>query len=441
MKTIELSIDENYCSHWNAYCGVREFLQNALDGRDAGFEMSVEYDEPSETLTIRNKGVKLADKVWYLGNSSKAGTSARGQFGEGLALASLVLSRAGKTIIINNDGALWIPHLDISAATGVRSLHVDMTQGVSDGHYTVKISKIPKADWESYKPAFLDLSGHTAINTKFGKVLMDPAHKGWIFVKGIFVEQKPELKYGYDLFQAEVDRDRKMVGEWTRGANVSKIWEEACKDNPGYLAGFIVPLLYLDALDLRCVEWSGMFSSSFEKEIAETFQKQYGNRAYPCSSDAEVKEAGHYGFAGVFVPQSYKALLARHLKSFTEHIQDANTNKTIASWDSLSEYERRVFVESVALINEAGLRCGFTPLVSRCYVADFPMEGINGMHHLGNIYVSRSILNNRAEVRRVLVHELGHDRGMDGQKEHELAQGCLHAAAQEILLERLAKIG
>lgn len=50
MKTIELSLSPKYVSGWGVEEAVREILQNAIDQKADGAEVSVSYDR--ETLSI-----------------------------------------------------------------------------------------------------------------------------------------------------------------------------------------------------------------------------------------------------------------------------------------------------------------------------------------------------------------------------------------------------
>jgi hypothetical protein len=85
MAKFQLTISAGYVEDWGLHEGVREIIQNALDGQQDGCPMTI--DHSGDTLTVSNQGARLDRSVWLLGNSSKNADSHRGHFGEGLKLS------------------------------------------------------------------------------------------------------------------------------------------------------------------------------------------------------------------------------------------------------------------------------------------------------------------------------------------------------------------
>ncbi len=56
-----LPIASSYVPDWTAADGIREFVQNGLDGRQDGHELKVTHS--GDTLRVTNVGVKLANTV------------------------------------------------------------------------------------------------------------------------------------------------------------------------------------------------------------------------------------------------------------------------------------------------------------------------------------------------------------------------------------------
>lgn len=86
MARYELTINSKYVPSWTVWDGIREVVQNALDGQDDGYEMAIEETEYFVSFT--NKGLQLNNSVLLTGTSTKTYRSdQRGQWGEGLKLA------------------------------------------------------------------------------------------------------------------------------------------------------------------------------------------------------------------------------------------------------------------------------------------------------------------------------------------------------------------
>ena len=63
MATIELTLDASYCHRWGLWEGVREILQNGIDGeRQLHCPLSVHLTK-SGTLIVENKGAEIPRKA------------------------------------------------------------------------------------------------------------------------------------------------------------------------------------------------------------------------------------------------------------------------------------------------------------------------------------------------------------------------------------------
>jgi hypothetical protein len=104
MNEIVYPMTLDYVPEWNAWEVVRELASNALDA-DPGFRMYVNDDG---ALVVKSQGGQLAVRHLLFGVSEKEEPNAIGQFGEGLKLALLVLTRMELTVHIYSGGKhLW----------------------------------------------------------------------------------------------------------------------------------------------------------------------------------------------------------------------------------------------------------------------------------------------------------------------------------------------
>ena len=249
---VQLSLSTQYVPEWDAFAAVREVVQNGLDGETDGYKLSVEHS--GTTLRVSNVGAKLDTKVWLLGQSGKRdGGDYRGQHGEGLKLACLVLARRGHDVKIVNGDESWTPKIEASdqfAGAEVLTIYTHKRQNDS-GAFTVEIGNITKEAWTLMKERFLFLNKpEKAIDTNYANVLMDEKFKGQVFVKGIWVQTNPDFRYGYDFKSIQTDRDRRMVSSWDMKYYAAKALEEAMTSN--YLpAETVVDLLASQSHDAQ----------------------------------------------------------------------------------------------------------------------------------------------------------------------------------------------
>lgn len=157
MKTIELSLSPKYVSGWGVEEAVREILQNAIDQKADGAEVSVSYDR--ETLSILTDGARLKTSTLLLGESGKDDERYIGKYGEGYKLALLVLTRERKPVKVVTDAEAWTPEFRLSETFGEESLQIDVEEtGVPGGEFTeFRIGGISPAMMRSFGDRFIAL--------------------------------------------------------------------------------------------------------------------------------------------------------------------------------------------------------------------------------------------------------------------------------------------
>lgn len=157
MKTIELSLSPKYVSGWGVEEAVREILQNAIDQKADGAEVSVSYDR--ETLSILTDGARLKTSTLLLGESGKDDERYIGKYGEGYKLALLVLTRERKPVKVVTDAETWTPEFRLSETFGEESLQIDVEEtGVPGGEFTeFRIGGISPAMMRSFGDRFIAL--------------------------------------------------------------------------------------------------------------------------------------------------------------------------------------------------------------------------------------------------------------------------------------------
>jgi len=418
---IELSIKVDYLPEWHAWEGLRELLQNARDAREE-FGASLEVTHSGKTLTIRSVGASLSHRDLLLGQTSKVGRSdLAGKFGEGLKLGVLALVRAGHKIKIRTGGEIWTPviqqsdtfHEDVLVFQIRKARKEDPVEAVD-----IRIDGVDKETWDKLRPRLLflcELPEDGAVRTPSGTLILDPAYTGNVFVKGIFVNHDPDLVYGYDFADADVDRDRKMVASWDLKWKCRQIWQNAAASRPDLLAKFN-HLLVEQKADLAGVDdWSAdQLPKEVREYVAEQFQAQFGQGAVPVSNLSESAEVEHLGRQGIVVHKGLGAVLGSVLGS-PETLKEQLRNETVRKygWHELSDAEKESLREAIELVGKV------VPVsLDEIDVADFRDERMMGLYENGRVLLAKKNLADRDTTLETLVHEVAHREGGDGSKSH-----------------------
>lgn len=430
MAQFQLTISSAYVPDWGVYEGVRELIQNALDAQQDGYPMDISHS--GGTLRITNQGVRLLRSVWLMGQTSKTGGDYRGHFGEGLKLGVLALVRAGRKVRIVNDDESWSTSIKSSEAFGEPVLTIN-TRSLSEraDAFTVE-AEISADEWQQYRARFLAIEpAAKAIATDYGSILLDFDKVGRLYVKGILVESKPALTAGYDFVNASTDRDRRMIFGWDFEYYTARIWSEAWQ-NGDITAERLLSLLEAPTLDLRGLgERIGVVPAEMISALADAFLARYGANAVPVASQAEKAEIEHLGRYGIISSDTLCKVFSEHEALNLAALRKQCRGEVVAVFTAadLDARERAVNILGTALVEAAATPLGFLPITGRLEIVEFRAEDILGVNHydsdtgIHHIRVARRCLSSLEQYLRVLVHELAHDRGGDGDVRHERAEG------------------
>lgn len=419
---IELSIASDYLPEWGLQEGLRELVQNAKDAETEHLgSMTTKYE--SGTVYIENIGARIPHRALLTGHTTKKDRDDLiGKFGEGLKFGLLALTREGYKTKIRSGSEVWIPSIEKSPRFGVDVLFVDIQKGRADkDRVCVEIPGVAESDWESlvHRVLFLqDFSGDARIETTAGTLLTDPKFKGCLYVKGIYVEQDTDLNYGYDYKDASVDRDRKMVSAFDKKWYNARIWQQAASQRPDLFEKFFA-LVADDSDDIEgIVEYgaSGL-SDKVVEEVAARFKTQFGACAVPVENIEQSRDIEHLGKRGVVVNKSLRGIVER--KTGNVHQVTKNLRQEITdtySWHELSREEQSNLEVAVKYIRIGTEDKEFA--LAAIELVDFRSESIMGQFKDGKYILAKKCLADRDYVLQVLVHEVAHNHGGDGDHGH-----------------------
>jgi hypothetical protein len=422
---IELTIKTTYLPNWGAWEGIRELVQN---GRDAETEFNAPLTVSwlNGTLRIENEGAVLPHEALLLGHTSKEGRGDLiGKFGEGLKLGILALVRAGRPVKIRSGSEVWMPTIARSEKFNADVLVFDIQGGREDKQRVrIEVGGVTESEWTDMKTRFLFLvksrKVSATVGTYSGDLLLDDKYKGKVFVKGIFVMNQPKLQYGYNFADVDVDRDRKMVHGYDIDYAAKSIWRSAMSQRPDLFEDFY-GMLESGAEDVRGFDKYAAMDIGAEvvQQAAEKFFAQFGEDAVPVANTAESADIEHLGKRGIVVKPQLAALLQKHTGDIeTVKAKLANEATKVYSFGDLESEERLILTNAMTLLSLAGV----TGRKLSVDVVDFRSDSFRGMHLPdGTVQLARKILNDRDLTLQVLIHEVSHDHGSDGEKGHVAA--------------------
>lgn len=422
---IELTIKPTYLPNWGCYEGLRELVQNAKDAEvELQAKLEVWHRRDSSTLCIENDGCTLPHEALLFGHTTKAQRGDLiGKFGEGLKLGVLALVRAGHPVRIRSGSEVWVPTIERSEKFDSDVLTFDIQKGRAEkDRVSIEVGNISAADWAEFRKCFLFIDEpkkDEAVRTDYGTLLMSGEHAGKLYVKGIFVQSDPALKFGYDFVDMDVDRDRRMVDRYDLAWRTRVIWQRAMGARPDLFGDFLA------LVDENKEDVSGLDEYSAKSlpkglldEAAGQFSAKFGADAVPVASLAESKDLEHLGKRGVVVNKPLQAVLQAVMGN-TEAVKEGLRKEVVRryAWNELSAEDKTNLEQAIFLVNGAE-----KVALEDLDVVDFRSENLDGMFERDaekeRVLLAKKILGSRKETLRVLVHEVAHRQGADGDKGH-----------------------
>lgn len=424
MERIELTIDVNYVN-WGIPEGIREIMQNAIDGNTKGYPISVDYDVDGETLIIANQGVILPKKSLLLGYSTKKGDSTMiGSFGEGKKIGVLSLLRHGLFIKIYNGDEIWTPVISVSEKfDGEKVLSYDIDK-TDVNHLCVKyeISGLKKDDWTKTKEMFLmfdDPKGLKAWDTPYGQVLDGDKYLGKIYVHGILIEtiEDEKFSFGYNFLPSQIviDRDRRMVGRYEIKGKTSWMWTYLamqCED----LFTMLEVMLRNGRPDVWDLRYSWNVPAELKQKLYQRFVSHYGKDAVPVKTSDEAQRAAFIGRNGFVFGDTYVEII-KEFAGNIDILEATHSRDVSGKFDlmDLDEEESKTFCKAWTLLGSA-LGTKF-PAIE---IVNFNDEKIEGLCEVksGNVTLklNKRILKDFGKTVQVIVHEIAHTKEMSHDK-------------------------
>jgi len=420
--SLPITMSSQYVRDWTgAWPPIRELIQNGLDGHRKGYSLSIDFTfnvEGEGVLHIINEGITMDRDALVLGNSSKIhDPEMAGKFGEGMKLAWMVGMRQGLRIWTKVGNERWIPRMAYSPDYKSEIMFVDIAPCKYENKIHVKVEGLSKSDWEAIKKRVLHLSPPELKETNYaGSILLDTAHKGKLFVKGLYVGDLKDALYGYDLINLELDRDRRVPSRYNLEYEVANVLRDLLRSEKIHTKQIFdilsTPSTEASALQSYC-------SSDISRNLSEYFEKLYNDpNMILVSSISEEEEAKHYGFRPIIVPSSVKEIYEKSNQTFLERIKSIKkTVKKTYGASELTEKELEIWNTCVKLVEP------FLSPDTTLSIVDYHSDNIQGMFsHDKDLRIEISVckrnLSSYEETLKTLVHEVAHCYGGDASHSH-----------------------
>lgn len=296
MNSLTYPMTLNYREHWNIWCALREFYQNAYD-EDPEFEIS---KDPQDLLII-DHGKGMAMKHLLFGTGDKA-SDQRGQFGEGLKIAMLVCLREGYPVSIESGKYLIIT--TEAQLLGETVMRVAWEDGHNFPGTTVIVQGYTGPTYE--RRIIRPDDPRIIFKDDYGRMVLQEEPTG-IYIKDIWVQEarfygRPSV-LSYNLADVKIDESRNIVNSWSAGQEIGRILAKLDDQEIVYTV--------MQAIDDDMGESHATLSVLAYPDLwKRAFKERHGSHAVVQSDSAVAREAEHMGAKPIEVPYSVRSALS-----------------------------------------------------------------------------------------------------------------------------------
>ena len=247
MSSFGLKHDDLIFENEESQCEVKLFSPGLR--RYLGY---IRYNKKTSNLDMTNYEARLTRRNLSVSGSTKGKNANLARaYGEGLKAASLVMVRNGHQVKFKTSGFYLYFELPSKQPTEfvcrirkpplmvLQKKEKDYKERCAEdflstlpesnlcGDVTVIIRKVKLAEFREWLKLCLDLQSLSdVIKIGQGRIILDPAYSGRIYLKGLLLQNYPpikipvetptgalvkQFKYGYNLSKGEADRDRRNL--------------------------------------------------------------------------------------------------------------------------------------------------------------------------------------------------------------------------------------
>lgn len=241
----------------------------------------IRYLEDKGTLELTNFRAQLSRKSLDLGATSKRDKKhLAGTHGEGFKLAALVMARQGYQVRFEASSYYWTfrfggpddknlycyfsPISEKKLKKQMKANRAEIGKGSPRDlkannweDVTVRIGRLYRPQWGekiekqqflSWVKVAIDLDRPSRFfKTVHGTLIQDESFRNKVYLKGLLLESRSSaksFKFGYDLMEGAVNRDRQRLSDGEEAKILANIWEVPIRENAvGAINNYVEMLL------------------------------------------------------------------------------------------------------------------------------------------------------------------------------------------------------
>ncbi len=409
-KRKETTLTLNYRKQWGLWEAIREIEQNTLDETEDVCKFT-KIAKDHIKLSDSGKGFTLA-QFFLLGVSEKSSGEARGQYGEGLKIAQVILKRLGHEVIVRSRDWECRPIVEdfegYQVITYLYRENLEPIKGSEIEIIGVDANKVKKLVDERILPTGVEIAGG---HEHYGKVLKGK-YAGKMYQRRIYVQDiHDKTSFGYDFYGVTLGTDRLFGAPWEIKAYTGILMQTIT--NPEDV-DTLIEAFKRDTFEAQAEQ---LFLNDVFKE---RFIMKYGDRVI--SADETLRgKVSHNGRKMVKVQTEHivRAFERIGIKSATTFLkeQDKKLSKfETVTFDELPTKKQRIFTKACEIIDKTEY---FEP-----YTAELMQENnylyliknkidkrsfsMGNVYDGGKVYIHISCLTSIEQAVYVIVHEMIH---------------------------------
>jgi len=418
----------NYRSQWKLWEAIREIVQNTLDE----LEKLPSVEGIKRGIVIKDSGRGMTKRQFLLlGISEKDGDNKRGQYGEGLKIALVILKRMGYKVTVKSQD--WMCEVVLDEIEGEPVIAYDFEQlesPIRGVEFTIKgidqhlVRKMMK---NRFLPDNID----TIVNNpRWGKIITGD-YVGKLYSRGIYVQDiEKKSIYGYDLFQVTLGTDRQFPSGWSMNTNIGVLLGKIENKNE---IERVIRAFQRDTVEANANSYN------LNSKYLEVFEEMFGVGAV-IGTDADLRGKVSYNGGKLVVVKSqpvvnaFERLGIENVIDYLTRRSEERQERQKKTFEELPVKKQKIVKQACGLIEQLNYFDNtYDTLVNKGVLEFYSSSGETlGYSNCGNIGIRIDQLHSLELTTSTLIHELIHHE-FDARDLSDEFQACMGKTNKKLI--------